>query len=372
MARPFVRAAAIVSAILAAGAFCTTISPSSARAQGGLRYAVRGAVRDSATGLPMTGALIELRSEGIVRTNRTDDDGSYRFTLLPAGAYHISVLRIGYTEHAADFTLRRDTTIRVAMLPAAVRLSEFLVYAETTAVYGAVGAYPDFDAVRGARIQIIGAHREAKTDSVGRFFVALPNPGKYLVRVVADGFADQIFTAEIPRGKAVEASQLLEPGPSSAARAFDFRYADMDLRLSTRGLFASLVSGSEIRKAGGSTLNAVERSEAFYSRGMRMADTTCVFVNGLPRPGMALEAIRPEEIEAVELYGAGPTGSASARLQEDWPQHATCGRNSNATSTRAADRQEPVPQPRLINRFVPRTSPRTPELVVFAVVWTRR
>jgi iron complex outermembrane receptor protein len=72
-----------------------------ARAQSGTTLS--GRVTQAEGGQPMTGALVvidELRIE-----TRTGDDGSYRFTAVPPGSYHVGVRAEGYTTRRAEITV---------------------------------------------------------------------------------------------------------------------------------------------------------------------------------------------------------------------------------------------------------------------------
>ena len=89
---------------------------------------------------------------------------------------------------------------------------------------------------------------------------------------------------------------------------------------------SALVSGAELRDMGGSLHDALLRSKSMTVRGLRLGPTTCVFLNGIPRPGLPLDAFQIEEIEAVELYGE--SGDPTGTLASSWPRGAQCGMSS--------------------------------------------
>jgi hypothetical protein len=105
-------------------------------------------------------------------------------------------------------------------------------------------------------------------------------------------------------------------------------YVDLDQRMRNRSAGSSaIVPGAEIRRAGNQLIDALRSTESFNARGLRFAQTACLFVNGLPRPGASIDMFRPEEIESVEVYansGTG-TGDRSRSLERAWPSGAPCG-----------------------------------------------
>jgi hypothetical protein len=86
---------------------------------------------------------------------------------------------------------------------------------------------------------------------------------------------------------------------------------------------SAVVPGGELRRAGGDLTGALERSGSFVSRGLIFGPSICVFVNGLPKPGLPLHAIPVEEIEVLEVYGSN--GDVSGDLARKWPRGAMCG-----------------------------------------------
>lgn len=333
---------------------------------------VRGVVRDSGAGNPLGGALIDIRSNAERRVDRTDEEGEFRIAGLPAGKYQLSVLRIGFREWRGEIEIGpRDTAMTIAMAAVPQRLDVFRVRADIGAVYGMVGSLPDLLPVSGVRVQVIGANRSQVTDSTGGFFIPVDPPGIYMVRMTREGYAERMLTIEVPRDRAVDASRLLDPG-LAPAKGLDGVFADLDRRLRLKsGASAALVPGSEVRRAGSSLIDALRASPSFNAKSLRFADSTCVYVNGIPRPGVSPDHFLPEEIESIEVYGAvagyigsrlrgfadGSTGDKTGTLGDRWPRGAPCGSNTG-------------------RRFVPMgrspTGPMQNGTVKFVVVWLRK
>lgn len=318
---PRSRLVGAVAAILAGLAGSASLEAQGART-------IRGVIRDSSTNQPLAGALVDLRSPTLRLTDRTDEEGNFRIRGVTQGTYQLSVLRIGYTESRSQVEVTvRDIEIAVAMRPAPQRLDAFRVRGDISAIYGMVGTLPDLLPLSGARVQVIGAQKEVTTDSTGGFFIPVSEPGTYMVRMTREGYAERFFPIEVPRGRAVDASRMLDPG-TAPAKGMDVLYVDLDQRLRSRSTGSSaIVNGAEIRRAGNQLIEALRSTESFNARGLRFAQTACLYVNGLPRPGASIDMFRPEEIESVEVYGVSGTGTGdrSRILERSWPSGAPCG-----------------------------------------------
>jgi hypothetical protein len=197
-------------------------------------------------------------------------------------------------------------------------------------------------------VQVIGAQQKTTTDSSGKFFVALKKGGSYFVRIHHAGFVEQLVTVDVPTDRSVETFVLLDGG--AAATGSEMLWADFDERMNWVGQSGAVIRGSEIERWGGSTADAVAGSQSFVRKGLMLGPTTCVFVDGVPRPGLPLDAIPPEQIEAVEVYTQ--RGDETNTLAPRWPHGAQCGR-STATIARPAS---------------PGAARST---VVFAVIWLK-
>ena len=93
---------------------------------------VSGVVVDSATGRPLAAAQVRL--VGASRAEATHDDGTFRFTNVPAGVQTIAVQRLGYAPVVRTIPVRDgdSTVLRIAMVASATQL-------RTVVVTGTVG-----------------------------------------------------------------------------------------------------------------------------------------------------------------------------------------------------------------------------------------
>jgi hypothetical protein len=330
---------------------------------------VRGVVRDSSTNQPLAGALVDLRSPTLRLTDRTDEEGNFRLRGVTPGSYQLSALRIGYAETRTAVDVgARDLELAISMRPIAQRLDAFRVRGDISAIYGMVGTLPDLLPLGGARVQVIGAQKEITTDSTGGFFIPVSEPGTYMVRMTREGYAERFFPIEVPRGRAVDGSRMLDPGVAPA-KGMDVLYVDLDQRLRNRATGSSaIISGAEIRRTGNQLIDAMRNSQTFTARGLRFDSTACLFVNGLPRPGSSIDMFRPEEIESAEVYAYGGTGTGdrTRSLERAWPSGAPCGPTGYTRMVAAAQGA------RMGSREGNPLGPIQAGIVRYVVIWLRK
>jgi len=260
------------SAWLAAALTLVAGSTAVVSAQGG-RHSIRGVTRDSTSGRPLAGALVQLRGRSEFRSVRSDDAGQFRFAALHPGSYRLTTLRIGYAESSTEIRLaERDTTISVSLRVVAQTLAATRVRGDISAIYGIVGGLPDLRPLEGARIQVMGATLTVVTDSSGGFFIPVGRPGAYFVRISRRGFADERFPIEIPDGRAVDASRLLDPRVGASRPALEHFFAEADERLRARGYNSAFVAGSEVRAGGTALFEGLQSSPSFTRRGLRFGN----------------------------------------------------------------------------------------------------
>lgn len=289
------------------------------------RTAVRGVVRDSANGEPLAGALVDLRSVAYQRATRSNQQGEFRLGDVPRGEFHVTVRRLGYAEVQRDVRVADgDTSLVFAMSAIARALDARRVVARVNGIQGVVGSAHAMQPLANATVQVVGLGRPVRTDSAGRFFVEIRKGGSYLVRIAHDGYAHQVLTIDVPGDGAVETSVLLDSTTTREWAGTKTLWEDFDKRIIWRGAKSALVSASELEKLSGMSLgSALNASRTAFRRGLVVGPNTCVFVNGLPRPGLDVDGYPPERVAAVELYGA--RGEGTGTLGSAWPSRAPCG-----------------------------------------------
>jgi hypothetical protein len=291
-------------------------------------HTIAGVVRDSATGAPVAAAVVGVAGPTFTRVTRSNERGQYVLADVPDGIVTVSARQLGYAAWSRQVRLTgRDTTIDVPLRAVANALDTIHVRADVTGIRGLVGTARDLRPIAGAKAQAIGAEHDAVTDSSGAFFVELRKPGTYVLRVSRAGYSPQVLSVDVPKNRTIETSTLLDSGDTEAKDA-EGLWQDFVSRVRMRGPNSALVSGTALRDAGGSVVDALRGSPAFTQRGMRIGPTTCVFVNGRPSPGLPLNGVDPKQIETIELYGAG--GDATGTLARSWPPGLPCGANIGA------------------------------------------
>jgi hypothetical protein len=301
-------------------ALLLTVISSTGAAQG----MVSGTVRDSASGVPLADALIDLRDGTDVRARRSGEDGAFRFEGVPAGAHELRIRRFGYLEAIARLTTNgRDTTVSVVLARRVQLLDTVRAAVHGPGVYGAVASSSDLAPLANARVQVLGADRAAEGDSAGRFFIEVKRPGSYLLRVDHVGYTRRLISIDIPSGQPVEAIALLDPAKDPTERPVEKFYREFDQRVQFMNANGALITGAALRKTGATALSdAVNDTPVGPRHGLRIGSSTCVFVNGMPRPGWSIDQFPLDQVDAIELYTK--TGDATGSIGRLWPSNTRC------------------------------------------------
>ena len=284
--------------------------------------AVTGRVRDTA-GVPLPNVTVRLSRDSVTLVTRTDTGGRFRFARLGDGDYTLSALRVGYVPVAEQLTVTLDGVYRELVMSArTTQLDSVLVRARWTGVRGIVFDARNLSPLPGAQVRLLGTDSVAISDANGTFALAMPRAGTAVVRVERDGFLPALRSADINAGGHVEFDLPLD---TAAPPPKDFiEQQDLQLRLKMAGMRAVRATGADLRRTGAlSAKEAYLESTAGRRSGIFIARTTCVFVNGRPRPGFPFDALRAAEIEFLEAYGPGADNSRTLALR--WPPGAPCG-----------------------------------------------
>lgn len=292
----------------------------------------------SESGHVMELVLVTLDPAGASRQLRTDRDGRFSFVGVSPGAHTVRVTWVGYAPEertveitsgivTLDFTLHRLT-----------RLDTVVVAGKRTGLYGVVLSRDSLQPVPGARIEVIGSRKSDSTDANGVFSMPEVKPGAYLVRVRHPMFESRNVPAVVPVGGSVSLDIIVTPGLVSRDQHMEMLYREMDSRLSAKGQHAIMVTREELRGREKMMLDAALQTLPRYAaKTILLPSNACLFVDGVPRPGVPVQAFAVEDIEAIEVYAATqeeairnpsagmrraePTGSLLSR----WPPRAECG-----------------------------------------------
>jgi hypothetical protein len=313
-------------------------------------FTLTAIIRDSATGRPVPGAVVQMASATRQYTGRSDEVGEASLRDFERGNYRVLVRRIGYRPLAIDVDVQNDKRQEFRVAPLPQMLGEVRVRGTGTGIYGIVGTSGGLEPIAGARVQVAGAKAAVQTDSAGAFFVELKDPGTFMIRVSRDGFSDQVFPLEVKRNQVADASTLLDSA-SNGGSIPDGLWKDFDSRLMQRSVNNSVVvTGSDMRRNRTSFLSSLELSGALTRYGLKVGPVACIFVNGSPVPAYPINSVRVEEVTAVEVYaGRVQRGGLLEQLDAEWPPLASC----SDTGRRVSDI-------------------RAPEVIRYILIWTKR
>jgi hypothetical protein len=263
---------------------------------------ISGVVRDATTSRPLTGAAVTLAGAGEDRTTQSDERGAFFFVKIKPGTYQVTARRIGYSPWRGEvevkasgalvnFALERLATLDTVRVPVG------------TAIYGVVGTARELKPLRGAAIQVAGMNAAVRTDSTGRFFTALKNPGTYVVRTHIEGYESQAMSVTVRKDEAVEVSLLLDPASGRTSHQDEVAWKEFDDRQRERGARSALVSRAELMTHGNvGLLEALQRAQSVGENGLNVGPGACVFVDGQLAQAQAIWSLDAAAVEAVEVY----------------------------------------------------------------------
>jgi len=267
----------------------------------------------------------------------SEDDGDYRLGGLAAGTWTISVRRLGFAPRVIEVDLpaeglRRDLTLE----PRAPALDSELVAEGWVGVRGVVGDARRESPLSGAVVVLLGADASTNSDSVGRFALKMPRGRPAVLRVERAGFLTRLVSTTVPDGGYADVDIGLDTALKAPLDAWLFR--DLNQRLKYATPRAAFVGFEELQLTGMPSLwSALEHSQTIIRKTIVISRSACIFVNGIPKPGVPVDAIFTANVEFVEVY---PPGSELTRtLQRSWPLQGECGARGGLNVRAANPRQ---------------------------------
>jgi len=298
------------------------MAAASARAQD---VTVRGFVVDEATARPIAGAIVRLAVGASARATRTDEEGVFQFVRVGLGQLTFSVRVLGFEPHTVSMNVTADMPPIEVKLRRLTMLDTVRVRAAKQGLFGVVATAKDLRPLPNATLMIVGVGGgRIPLDSTGHFFVRIQTVGSYFLRAKAPGHEPQTISVIVSPNEGVEVAFLLDTALQKPSVRVEMAMKDFDERIKVRGLASALVSRSDLLSHGpNNAAGALLFAKSFSQRALRLGSSACVFVDGIPRPGLSLNAIEIEEIEAIEAYG--PRADRSKTLSQRWPRMAPCG-----------------------------------------------
>jgi hypothetical protein len=310
---------------------------------------VRGVVRNE-TGRAVEYALVTLDPDGSSRQTRTDRDGGFSFLGVTPGARALRTTFVGYRPNDRTVeVIRGVVSVEIVLERAVPTLAEVEVTARRSGLYGSVIAKDSLLPVPDARIEVLGGRTSDTTAADGVFNFPTLKPGSYLVRVRHPLFESRLISIVVPEQGATELDLVVERGLLSRDAHMEQLYREMDQRLHWKGTASAMISREELKGPPTTGLDAaITGAQGFLKASFYPArdgwEGACLFVDGIPRPGMTIADFPIEDIEAVEVYGppmdrSDPTKSLATR----WPPRALCGNAGGGRAAFSSGRADPSP-----------------------------
>jgi len=339
------RRAVIVAVTI--GAWTTPTASAQRRPAGSLGGIVR-----TADGLPVSDVLLHLVRDSLGYVARSDDEGRFLIASLAAGDYTLTAKRIGFDSAVAHGRVTdRRTTLDVVLNRRPVAFDTVRVRADFSGITGVVGDFSRMLPLGDASVRLLGGDRLVTTDSSGRFALELPRGRGHAVRVERSGFAPYLTSFDLVAGRRIELVVLLDSSTQATKDGWKWDELDQRQRVSRYG--SARIARSELRATGESNLQlALQYTAAASDRGLTIPRAPCVFVDGVARPTLTLDAIPVSSVEFVEVYTRA--GDVSGTLAARWPAGFRCGDGGTFT-----------------NRSVPSTSRGPTNQAQFVVIWMR-
>jgi hypothetical protein len=289
------------------------------------QHLVSGTITDASSARPVAGAIVRISVGEASRTTRSDERGEFRFSNVGAGRLTLTVRTLGFEPFAQDVEVAQDAPPMRVALRRLQMLDTIRIRASRQGLFGVVATAKDLKPLPGAWLRVVGVGGgRIPIDSNGHFYVPINTVGSYFLRAKADGYVPQTISVVVSPDEGVEVAFLLDTALEKPSPRVEMALADFDERMKRRGLASALVPRAELLERGAqNTTHALIFARSFAARTLRLGSTACLFVDGIPRPGLALNAIAPDEIEAIEAYGSA--ADRSRTLLQRWPRLAPCG-----------------------------------------------
>ncbi|MBL0889729.1 MAG: carboxypeptidase regulatory-like domain-containing protein [Gemmatimonadaceae bacterium] len=276
----------------------------------------------SRSGSPVSNALIRIEGQNRTVEARADSTGVFVFPGLSIGRWRVVVQSLGFMPDTTMVELTDDqTTIRVQLRSAATDLDLVLVSARWWGVRGVVGT-KGYTPLADASVEVVGRKRRTRTNAAGFFALELSRNESYLLRVEREGFRDRLFSIRLADTRVEELSVLLDSANNVPWELNALDELDRRLRMASP-MSARVARGELLKYAVGDLSDALALSSSMLAKGLVLNRDACVFLDGVARPGLPVDAVDPRTVEFVEVYG--PSDDRSGTLARRWPPNAPCG-----------------------------------------------
>ena len=269
--------------------------------------AVSGVVRDE-TGSAIREALVVIDPDSLRLRTRTDTAGRFRIASVPSGRYEVRVVRIGYRAHSRLIDVTgRELEISVELRSVPIPLDTVAVRASRPGVYGLVvtrgiSLLPhEPRPLHVARVEALNEPHSAITGTDGRFGMPQLAEGAHSVIVSLDGYVTKIVPVTVPPDQGVEITVTLDSLYAEYQRWDEDQLRGISARVRRAINPAAFVPMQEIDPEAANLRDALRYSYSLLSRGLIIRQG-CIYLDGRPRPDLALQDISTEGIQGIEVY----------------------------------------------------------------------
>jgi len=237
-------------------------------------------------------------------------NGAFRLDKLKPGEYQLSARRLGYLPQMRAVTVGDNGGVTAfCLVPSAQTLAPVVTSAPRLGLSGVI-ADTAFGIVPGAEITVLGGSGQAVSDSAGIFFVPV-KPGRYMVRVKRAGFESKMVSVTVPTDSGRKILVWLMPATRAAAPAREeWNVYDLKLRLDTMVHARSKIfTREDINNFAPTDVRQLAQTGA-----ATYVDDGCFAVIDGGPDSMPMWALKPEDLEMLEVYSKKPTRNAQTSI----------------------------------------------------------
>jgi hypothetical protein len=284
------------------------ITSSALQAQG--TAVVSGVVQDE-SGAPIREALIVIDPDSLSFRVRTGTDGHYRLT-VPTGRFEVRIVRIGFKPQSQTINVVAPAVeLDIILQAVAIPLDTVTVRASRPGLHGIVvtrgmSLLPhEPRALRGARVEAINSPHNVQTGPDGRFSIPQLPAGTHGILVTLERFVSRVIPVTIPFDGGIEINVNLDSLHAEYQRWDEDRIRGVAWRTRRATNPATFLTLQDIDLTAKDLRDAVRYSQPLLSRGLVLR-RACIYLNGTPRPDLAIQDISPADVSSIEVY---PTGT---------------------------------------------------------------
>lgn len=168
---------------------------------------IAGRVVDSSTDQAISGATVQLLSEGsVIRTTQTNSSGNYSFSDVGVGTYSVKATKTGYKSQEKSASVSFDQTTTV----------NFSLEASTSILKGVVSDSSIQQPISGATVELFfggGLITSTKTNSSGNYFFTGLDSGSYQLKVSQKNYKNQTKTIQFSKDTIKTVNFFLDTKP---------------------------------------------------------------------------------------------------------------------------------------------------------------